>query len=79
MRFPIDVLLLDRRGEIVAVRRNVRPWRLVLPVSRSYATLELPVGSDLEVGIRLQLDPAGQECPRSLTFLRSPLELRATP
>lgn len=28
MRFPIDATFLDRRGEIVKVVRNIRPWRL---------------------------------------------------
>jgi len=35
LRFPIDVLLLDRAGQVLAVRRAVRPWRLVLPVRHS--------------------------------------------
>ena len=54
MRFALDVVLLDREGRVLAVRRGVRPWRIVLPVSGSYATLELPAGSaDLEVGTPL--------------------------
>ena len=52
MRFPIDVVLLDRGGCVVAVRRHVRPWRIVPPVWRAYATLELPAGAaDLEPGV----------------------------
>ena len=27
MRFPIDATFLDRRGEVVKVVRNIRPWR----------------------------------------------------
>ena len=28
MRFPIDAVFLDRRGDAVKTVRNVRPWRL---------------------------------------------------
>ncbi len=27
-RFPIDATFLDRRGSVVKVVRNIRPWRL---------------------------------------------------
>ncbi|MFN4259627.1 MAG: DUF192 domain-containing protein [Gemmataceae bacterium] len=42
MRFAIDVLLLDKQGQVLAVRHHVRPWRVVWPVRHSHATLELP-------------------------------------
>jgi len=71
MRFPIDVVLLDRQGKVVAVRRGVRPWRVVFPVSGSYATLELPAGTaSVEVGATLRLDEPRSSFPRSLRFLR---------
>jgi len=72
MRFPIDVVLLDRAGTVVAVRRRVRPWRLVLPVPRSYAALEVSGGScslDVGISLRLEASPAGVVPPRSLAFL----------
>ena len=28
MRFPIDATFLDRKGTVVKVVRNIRPWRL---------------------------------------------------
>lgn len=28
MRFPIDATFLDKRGAVVKVVRNIRPWRL---------------------------------------------------
>lgn len=43
--FPIDVVLLDRAGRVLAIRPGVRPWRCVLPVAGAYATLEVPAGS----------------------------------
>ena len=27
MRFPIDAIFLDKKGEIVKIVRNIRPWR----------------------------------------------------
>ena len=28
MRYPIDATFLDRKGDVVKVVRNIRPWRL---------------------------------------------------
>ena len=28
MRFPIDATFIDRRGDVVKVVRNIRPWRI---------------------------------------------------
>jgi uncharacterized membrane protein (UPF0127 family) len=73
MRFPIDVVMLDRTGAVIALRRAVRPWRIVAPVPDTYAILELPaetltVGS----GDLLRLEPGcgkHSKPPRSVHFL----------
>ena len=44
MRFPIDVVFLDRNRKVVGVRRELRPWR-VAGVRRAVAALELPAGA----------------------------------
>jgi uncharacterized membrane protein (UPF0127 family) len=45
MRFPLDLIYLDRSGNVVEVLENVRPWR-VGPVRLSAASvLELPAGA----------------------------------
>lgn len=44
MRFPIDAVFLDRKGTVLGVRSNVRPWR-VAGCRGAYATLELPAGA----------------------------------
>ncbi len=73
LRSAIDVVLIDRRGTVVATRSSVRPWRMVMPVSGSYATLELPGGTcNLEVGTSLRLRAPDGSTPapsRSLQFL----------
>ncbi len=45
MRFPIDVVFLDREERVVKIVENLRPWRIVPIVKGAYSTLELPVGS----------------------------------
>ncbi len=44
MRFPIDVLFVDRAGVVVKVRENVVPWR-VAGALRGFAAIELPAGT----------------------------------
>jgi uncharacterized membrane protein (UPF0127 family) len=51
MRFPIDAVFLDRDRKVVAVRHELRPWR-VAAARGAHATLELPAGTAAEVGVR---------------------------
>ena len=44
LRFALDLVMLDRAGRVLAVRRGVRPWRAVLPTRHTHAILELPSG-----------------------------------
>jgi uncharacterized protein len=50
MRFPIDVVFLDRDRKVVAVRHELRPWR-VAGARRAVAALELPAGSAAAAGV----------------------------
>jgi uncharacterized protein len=50
MRFPIDVVFLDRDRQVVGVRHGVRPWR-VAGARRAVAALELPAGAAAGAGI----------------------------
>lgn len=50
MRFPIDVVFLDRDRKVVGVRHGLRPWR-VAGARRAVAALELPAGAAAEAGI----------------------------
>jgi uncharacterized membrane protein (UPF0127 family) len=51
MRFPIDVVFLDRDGVVLAVRPEVRPWRAV-SCRRARSTLELRAGEAAARGLR---------------------------
>jgi uncharacterized membrane protein (UPF0127 family) len=52
MRFPIDVVFLDRAGIVVGIRPEVRPWRSVF-CRRARSTLELRAGQAAARGLRL--------------------------
>lgn len=45
MRFPIDVVLLNREQAVVDVRKSVRPWSFVWPNFHARSILELPTGT----------------------------------
>lgn len=53
MRFAIDVVALDRRGQVIDLVENLKPWRMRLPRAGCIGVLELPVGSIAESGTRL--------------------------
>jgi uncharacterized protein len=80
VRFSLDVTLLDRGGRVVAVHKNVRPWRIVLPSWSAHAVLEVPAGGvGFHVGQRLCVaDPGGIQFRKSLQFLRNPEEREET-
>ena len=59
LRFPIDVVFLDGKGSILAIRRHLRPWRLAWGPRKSYAVLEVLAGSaDVNPGEKLRVEPA---------------------
>ena len=45
MRFAIDVLFVDRDWRVVALKSQVRPWRVVLPVRKAWGVVETPPGT----------------------------------
>ncbi len=59
MRFPIDVIFLDREGRVVKVAAEVKPWRLAA-AKGARSALELPAGiaarSDTAAGDRIVIE-----------------------
>ena len=49
MRFPIDLIYLDRKHRVTKVRSHVGPWRLSACL-RAHSVIELPAGSVGETG-----------------------------
>jgi uncharacterized protein len=53
MRYPIDVIYLDREYRVVKVEENVRPWRVTPVVVESATVLELPAHTAFNTGTRV--------------------------
>lgn len=54
MHFSIDVAMFDRRGVVLALHTNVRPWRMLAGPRNTKAVLEVPGHSlQLQVGQRV--------------------------
>jgi uncharacterized membrane protein (UPF0127 family) len=67
--FPIDVAMLDRTGQVLAVQGAIRPWRLVFAPRGTCAVLEAAAGNlHLAVGEIVALhSPSGRAAPRALS------------
>jgi uncharacterized membrane protein (UPF0127 family) len=61
MRFPIDVLYLDRQERAVKLVHRLGPWRFSV-ARRAHVTIELPAGTlarhGVQVGDAFELRPA---------------------
>ncbi len=61
MRFPIDLVYLDRKKRVKKVRSHVRPWRLSACLL-AHSVLELPSGTvnrtQTRAGDKLEFSPA---------------------
>jgi uncharacterized protein len=45
MRFPIDIVFLNRQGRVIRINHNLRPWRISSIVWGARRALELPAGT----------------------------------
>lgn len=45
MRFPIDIVFLNRKGRVLHICHQLRPWHLSPIVLRARKALELPAGA----------------------------------
>jgi uncharacterized protein len=45
MRFPIDLVFLDRGNQIIRIMPGVQPWRLTAPVFGAHRVLEIEAGA----------------------------------
>ena len=64
MRFPIDVLYLNRDQEVVGIDHALRPWRFGHIYRGARSVVELPAGSakatNTQVGDRLEVQGLGR-------------------
>jgi uncharacterized membrane protein (UPF0127 family) len=52
MKFPIDVVFLNKRDEVVAIK-ELKPWRMSKMHFSAKRVLELPVGTCRGLGLRV--------------------------
>ncbi len=53
MKYPIDVVYVDREDRVVDVDENMRPWRLGRPRARARYVIELPAGAARASGVQV--------------------------
>ena len=51
MRFPIDVIALDKQNLVVSLHPNVKPWRIAAVNPRTHAVIELPANTLLQTPV----------------------------
>lgn len=42
MRYTLDVIFLDTKNQVVAIRRSIKPFRTIMPVKEAVMVLEFP-------------------------------------
>ena len=59
MKFPIDVLFLDKKRRVLKIRKDMKQWRMAA-CFRAHSVLELPAGTaeatGTHVGDQLQFE-----------------------
>ena len=60
MRFPIDVLYVNKEDVIVGIDRNLRPWRVGRFYRKVHYVVELPAGGAAECQVGDKLAITGQ-------------------
>jgi len=65
MRFPIDVIYVDKHNRVVDVDEHLRPWTIGRPRARSRYVIEVPAGTvtvtGTTVGDELAIIPEGSD------------------
>ncbi len=53
MRFPIDVVFLDKDSRVVGMEEAMKPWRVSRNYPDAYFALEVPAGTIQETGTQI--------------------------
>jgi len=53
MRFPIDIIFLDRLGRVIRISHELRPWRVSPVVWGARRALELSAGAARQTGTQI--------------------------
>jgi hypothetical protein len=52
MKAAIDAVFISEDNKVLEISFNLKPWKVVLPVSQAKTTLELPAGSATKMKIK---------------------------
>jgi uncharacterized protein len=66
MRFPIDVIFIDKESKVVRIVPSLKPWRLSLGGKGAHSALEMNGGAAsglVSVGDTLSFEPAEATAP----------------
>ena len=56
MRVSIDVFFINKDGEVISIRENIKPWRFVIAPKGTHSVLETVAGSiQIQVGTILEI------------------------
>jgi uncharacterized membrane protein (UPF0127 family) len=59
MRYPLDIVFLDKEGRVVFMYRGIKPWRMGRVVKGARLAIELPEGavdrSRTQIGDRIEM------------------------
>ena len=53
MRFPIDVIFLNKKNEVITIIKNLKPNRITRVYPKAVSVLELPAGTLKEIDTRV--------------------------
>lgn len=45
MKFPIDIIFLDRKNKIIHITENIQPWKISKVIFKAQSVLEVPIGT----------------------------------
>ncbi len=55
MRWPIDVVFIDRAGNITRIAEHLRPWRWAAAPAPAHSCLEMKAGNAAALGLQVGL------------------------
>ncbi|MFN4149589.1 MAG: DUF192 domain-containing protein [Candidatus Sericytochromatia bacterium] len=53
MKFPLDIVFLDRKNKVIKIIENLKPWRVSPVIFMAQSVLELPSGTISKTGLKI--------------------------
>lgn len=65
MKFPIDLVYVDKNMRVVKIVRNLKPWRISFGGFKARSVFEFPSGTindqNVEIGDIIEIVPTGED------------------